>query len=82
MFLWQNMQRTERALPGLKAEPMGAGPSSGGSAQFDLTLDLSERGDEIAGSFSYATALFDAATIERYGTYLQRMIAAMVADDA
>jgi non-ribosomal peptide synthetase component F/aryl carrier-like protein len=81
MFLWQNMQRTERALPGLKAEPMDGAPTSGGSAQFDLTLDLSERGDRIAGSFSYVTALFDRATIERYGGYLQRMIAAMVADD-
>ena len=39
-------------------------------AKFDLTLSLREAGERIVGGLEYATALFDAATIERYVGYL------------
>ncbi|HEU4558808.1 MAG TPA: condensation domain-containing protein, partial [Longimicrobium sp.] len=51
------------------------------SAQFDLTLTLSERGGRITGSLDYASALFDPETIERHVAYLRRVLAQMVADE-
>ena len=51
-------------------------------AKFDLTLSLAEAGGRITGGLEYATALFDRATIERHAGYLQRLLEAMVADDA
>src|SRR5262249_14239561 len=35
------------------------------AAQFDLTLNITERGADIQAAFEYATDLFDVATIER-----------------
>ncbi|MER9600552.1 amino acid adenylation domain-containing protein, partial [Mesorhizobium sp. M0244] len=48
--------------------------------KFDLELSLCERGEEIAGTFGYATALFDQATIERQRGYLLALLRAMAAD--
>ncbi|WP_031257190.1 AMP-binding protein [Mesorhizobium sp. L48C026A00] len=48
--------------------------------KFDLELSRGERGDQIAGSLHYATALFDEATIERQRGYLLALLRAMVAD--
>ncbi|MER8931231.1 amino acid adenylation domain-containing protein, partial [Mesorhizobium sp. M0859] len=48
--------------------------------KFDLELSLGEHGEEIAGAFGYATALFDRATIERQRGYLLALLRAMVAD--
>ena len=73
MFVWQNAENDG----GVQAEMPGA-PSA---AKFDLTLELAEQGDRIAGTLVYATALFDRATVERYGAYLRRLLAAMAADD-
>ncbi|WP_197340050.1 condensation domain-containing protein, partial [Ralstonia solanacearum] len=65
-------------LEGLTIEGVEAGQSA---AKFDLTLELRETAEGIAGSLDYATALFDRATIERYVGYLQRLLKAMAADD-
>ena len=65
-FVWQDAELRGSASP---------------AAKFDLTLELAEEGGRIAGSLVYATALFDRATVERYGGYLERIVAAMVADD-
>jgi amino acid adenylation domain-containing protein len=51
-------------------------------SKYDLTLDIGEQGDGIVGVFEYASALFDEATIRRHAGYLQRVIAAMLADAA
>ncbi|WP_197340017.1 condensation domain-containing protein, partial [Ralstonia solanacearum] len=58
-------------LEGLTIEGVEAGQSA---AKFDLTLELRETAEGIAGSLDYATALFDRATIERYVGYLQRLL--------
>ncbi|WP_166212928.1 non-ribosomal peptide synthetase, partial [Cognatiluteimonas telluris] len=50
-------------------------------SRFDMTLSLTEIGDRIGGGLEYASDLFDAATIERWLGYWQRLLAAMVADD-
>ncbi|HET7460190.1 MAG TPA: amino acid adenylation domain-containing protein, partial [Longimicrobium sp.] len=95
MFNWLNMPERNLELSGLAMAPAGtaagpgprpeaapepdAGPDA--SAQFDLTLTLSERWGRIGGSLEYATALFDPQTIERQLAYLRRVLAQMVADD-
>ncbi|MGD7277230.1 non-ribosomal peptide synthetase, partial [Ralstonia pseudosolanacearum] len=52
------------------------------AAKFDLTLELRETSEGLAGSLDYATALFDRETIERYLGYLQRLLKAMVENDS
>ncbi|MBB4189873.1 amino acid adenylation domain-containing protein, partial [Sinorhizobium terangae] len=64
-------------LPGLRVEAAGEGLDQ---VKFDLELSLGECGEEIAGTFDYATALFDEATIERQRGYLLALLRAMVAD--
>jgi amino acid adenylation domain-containing protein len=71
------------ARPAGPSEPASrpAEPASGPAAKFDLSLDLSERDGRIVGSVTYATSLFDRATVERHVGYLHRALAAMVADE-
>ncbi|RDS87023.1 non-ribosomal peptide synthetase, partial [Pseudomonas fluorescens] len=49
-------------------------------AQFDLTLDIEESQAQLRASLSYATDLFDTATIERMACHWQNLLQAMVAD--
>jgi len=77
MLAWQNNDEGTLDLPGLQAQPL---PAEQDSAKFDLVLELYEKGAAIAGHFSYATALFDATTIERQRGYLLSLLRAMVAD--
>lgn len=49
------------------------------TAQFDLSLNVTEEASSIRASFGYATDLFDAATIERMACHWQRLLSAMVA---
>jgi natural product biosynthesis luciferase-like monooxygenase protein/amino acid adenylation domain-containing protein len=77
MFAWQNNDDASLDLPGLQIQPVAV-PLDW--AKFDLLLNLSETRDGIAGDFIYATALFDAATIERHRGYLVNVLRAMVAD--
>ncbi|MGA4029588.1 amino acid adenylation domain-containing protein, partial [Ralstonia nicotianae] len=66
-------------LEGLTIEGVDAGQAA---AKFDLTLELRETSEGLAGSLDYATALFDRETVERYLGYLQRLLAAMVENDS
>ncbi|MCA6113285.1 condensation domain-containing protein, partial [Bradyrhizobium cenepequi] len=74
---WQNHADPCFDLPGLSVEAAGHGFDQ---VKFDLELNLSERGEVIAGTLGYATALFDEATIERQRGYLLALLRAMVAD--
>ncbi|HEX3758417.1 MAG TPA: amino acid adenylation domain-containing protein [Kofleriaceae bacterium] len=49
-------------------------------AQFELALALVDHGDAISGALTYATALFDRATVERYLGYWRVLLAAMAED--
>ena len=51
-----------------------------GAAKYDLTLFLTESGDEIGLEVEYCTDLFDEATIRRMVGHYQRLLEAMVAD--
>ncbi|KAK3807015.1 MAG: amino acid adenylation domain protein, partial [Benniella sp.] len=77
MFVFQNTEASEWRLSGLEAV------NANGSydiAKFDLTLELYESDNEIKGSMSYSTALFDRTTVERHIGYLCSMLQAMVED--
>ncbi|HVG43523.1 MAG TPA: amino acid adenylation domain-containing protein, partial [Longimicrobium sp.] len=50
-------------------------------AELDLSLALGEREGRIAGSVTYATALFERETVERWAGYLRRVLEEMAADD-
>jgi amino acid adenylation domain-containing protein len=51
-----------------------------GTAKFDLTLELARGEDGLAGRLEYATALFDATTVERMADHLRRLLTAMAAE--
>ncbi|HEX2094410.1 MAG TPA: amino acid adenylation domain-containing protein, partial [Longimicrobiaceae bacterium] len=74
---WQNTPREELALAGLELGPVPG--ASAGAAKFDLSLGLSEVDGRIVGGLTYATSLFEPATMERYVTYLRRVLEGMVA---
>ncbi len=79
MFAWQNVPRGTLELPGLELVPVGG--TEEGVAKFDLSLDLGESGGRIVGGVTYATSLFEAATVERYAGYLRRVLEGMAADE-
>ncbi len=79
MFTWQNTPREGLGLPGLK---LGTEPGAAhATARFDLSLALQEAGGRIVGGVTYATALFEEATVERYLGYFRAFLQGMVADD-
>ncbi|MVF53103.1 non-ribosomal peptide synthetase, partial [Pseudomonas monteilii] len=65
-----------RQLPGLAVETLNW---ERGTAQFDLTLETVEHEAGIAVSLTYATALFDEATIAQLAGHWQGLLAAIVA---
>ncbi|HYW09022.1 MAG TPA: amino acid adenylation domain-containing protein [Longimicrobium sp.] len=79
LFAWQNTPGGRTELPGLTMG--GVGAPSQDTAKFDLSLSLQEAGGRIAGGITYATALFNRATVERYVGYFVRVLEQMVADD-
>jgi non-ribosomal peptide synthetase component F len=78
MFAWQNAPEGALELPGLQLEPVGA---SSTTVKFDLELTLHDAGERIAGSLSYACALFDRTSIERHLGHWQTLLRGLVADD-
>jgi non-ribosomal peptide synthetase component F len=74
MFSWNNQDViASTTLDGLSVSPLDTKYQV---AKFDLDLTLGEDGDEIAGTLGYATALFDAPTIQRHAGYLEAYYAA------
>ncbi|WP_260326234.1 condensation domain-containing protein, partial [Xanthomonas arboricola] len=61
-------------LPGLSLSSL---EQAHASTRFDLTLSLSDDARGIRGVLEYATDLFDAATIQRWAGYLQRLLQAL-----
>lgn len=64
-------------LPGITVERLAIDP---GVAKFDLTLFFEEDGDDLGGWINYRTALFDAATIERFQQHLLALLEGAAAD--
>ncbi|MES2940630.1 MAG: non-ribosomal peptide synthase/polyketide synthase, partial [Pseudomonadota bacterium] len=78
LFSWRNNAGGELELPGLQARPVGAPHTI---SKFDMTLSVGEADGRIGGGIEYATALFDAATIERHLAQYRRLLQAMVDDE-
>ncbi|WP_143112342.1 non-ribosomal peptide synthetase, partial [Lonsdalea populi] len=79
MMVWQEDKGNSLALQGLKVAPFIAGQVT---AKFDLLLALEAEGDRIEGCIEYASSLFDPETATRYIGYLQRLLQALVEDEA
>ncbi|WP_304168426.1 non-ribosomal peptide synthetase, partial [Lonsdalea britannica] len=77
MLALQNTPDIAFALPGLETSLLNEAVET---AQFDLSLDLREVGGRIKGRLYYATALFDAATAQRYVDYWHALLRGMTAD--
>jgi amino acid adenylation domain-containing protein len=71
MFSLQNELLEPMAFHGLSLEPFDLPVTT---AKFDLDVDFWERGDELIGSFEYATDLFDSSTIARMQEHYQRLL--------
>ncbi|NIF29268.1 amino acid adenylation domain-containing protein, partial [Pantoea sp. Tr-811] len=52
----------------------------GGDARFDLAFDFSDKTDGIEGYFTYATDLFEQATIERMAQSLRQVLEVLARD--
>ena len=52
----------------------------GGDARFDLAFDFADKADGIEGYFTFATDLFEQATIERMAVSLRQVLEALVRD--
>ncbi|MFI9406362.1 amino acid adenylation domain-containing protein [Nocardia sp. NPDC052316] len=80
---FQNIARTALELPGLAVTGVDANLDV---SQFDLHLIVGDSYDEsgtptgLGGFFTYATDLFDAATVQGFAERLARILAAVVAD--
>ncbi|WP_062992878.1 non-ribosomal peptide synthetase [Nocardia anaemiae] len=82
MLTFQNMDRPELELPGLTVSGIDLGVVQ---AKFDLELTVVPREHDgaangLAASFTYATDLFDEATVAGYAQRLTRVLAAVAAD--
>ncbi|OLF53508.1 non-ribosomal peptide synthetase [Pseudomonas chlororaphis] len=78
LLSWENHDGPQLELGELRLEGLAA---AGEVAKFDLSLSLGEVRGRIGGSLEYATALFDAATLQRYLGYFTRLLQAMVGND-
>ncbi|WP_460695373.1 amino acid adenylation domain-containing protein, partial [Nocardia thraciensis] len=83
MLTFQNLAQTHLELPGLAASGVDLAVPL---AKFDLQLALAERTDEhgvpqgISAAFTYATDLFDEATVQDFTDRFLRMLGAVAAD--
>jgi len=79
-FSWQSAPQGDGlSLPGLAGDELEGSAQT--TAKFDLSLSLSERNGRVGGSVTYATALFERETVERWVGYLHRVLEEMAADD-
>ena len=82
VLAWRNIPATGAGVhwPGLELREL---PAPITTEQFDLTLFLepARDGNGIAGRLSYATALFERSTVERYLGYWMKLLQGMVSDD-
>lgn len=75
LFALQNTPVTEVRLPDIHVEPLGLGELT---AKFDLEVHLHETHQRLSGHMTYATDLFEASTIERWGNHYKLILDAMV----
>ncbi|WP_296548972.1 non-ribosomal peptide synthetase, partial [Rhodococcus sp. (in: high G+C Gram-positive bacteria)] len=83
MLTFQNIETGTFELPGLAVTPLEAGADQ---AKFDLQCTVVEQFSpggalqDLGVTFTYATALFDAATVETFGRRFIRILDAVATD--
>ncbi len=77
MLILNNTPLTHIQLGGLSFTPV---PVETHTSKFDLTLDLEETADGLAGVFEYAGDLFDRDTVERLGVQFCHLAVAAAAE--
>jgi amino acid adenylation domain-containing protein/non-ribosomal peptide synthase protein (TIGR01720 family) len=77
MVVLQNTPVPDPAMPGLEVEELAPSTVSVGT---DVLAEFQERDGVLAGSLTYSTDLFDAATMERMAGHLQVLLAGIAAD--
>ncbi len=75
MFIWQDAPPPPLELPGLT---LTSREIASASAQFDVTLTLVEKPEGLSGVITYATDLFEAATIARMVGHWRTLLEAVV----
>jgi amino acid adenylation domain-containing protein len=76
LFVLQNAPQSTLELPGLTLEALELDSDI---AKFDLSLMLTEAGDELFASIEYSTDLFDTTTIRRMLRHFEQLLAGMAA---
>ncbi|MCL1471379.1 non-ribosomal peptide synthetase [Argonema antarcticum] len=77
MFALQNTPMPALELSGLTVSSLD---SDRGTAKFDLSLYIEERGEEFMATIEYNTDIFEAATIARTSEHFQQLLTAIVAN--
>ncbi|HEY52488.1 MAG TPA: amino acid adenylation domain-containing protein, partial [Caldilineae bacterium] len=77
MFVLQDAPVEALQLPDLTLTPLR---TDTGTAKFDLTLSMTDAGQELYGLLEYNTDLFEAATIERMIEHFRTLLTAVIAD--
>ena len=67
--------RDGQQLPGLRVEGLAWDSHT---AHFDLSLDTEESAEGLQASLTYATALFDASTLQRFAAHWQNLLKSVV----
>ncbi|WP_343073363.1 non-ribosomal peptide synthase/polyketide synthase [Pyxidicoccus fallax] len=76
MVALQNVPPADAALPGMRIR---AQPLTSLAAKFDLTFDITETPEGLVGTLEFTTDLYEAASMARLVTHLQRLLEAAVA---
>ena len=71
LFVLQNVPMPNVEMAGLNARQFEV---DSGTANFDLTISLTETAEGLTGRIEYATDLFDAERIERMAGHFQKLI--------
>ncbi|MGM9517043.1 condensation domain-containing protein, partial [Roseateles sp. DB2] len=79
MFAWQSNEQGSLALPGLEVRSADM-PLERVKFDLELHLALTQEGT-IAGALNYASALFEAETMQRQSQYLETLLRGMVAQE-
>ncbi|HSF39388.1 MAG TPA: non-ribosomal peptide synthase/polyketide synthase [Thermoanaerobaculia bacterium] len=77
LFVLQNAPGRARELPGLS---LASFPAERRTANFDLTLSLTEEANGVSGAFAYDVDLFEESTIARLAEHFVALLREVVSD--
>ena len=77
MFILQNAPKQTFDLPGLGLDELDI---HGGTAKFDLTVEMAETDEGLFCGFEYSTDLFEHATVSRMLGHFQTLLEGIAAD--